>query len=447
MLITLKKWKQGFISNAEFRKYSLYALGEMALVVIGILIALQIDNWNTEKLEQRTLNNYLQTIARNISSDLDSIVQLRSERIDTYESSLRWLTFETRNRSYTVPEIAFAGQLFTKASTLRYFNASGSGYEALKASGAFDQMQGTDIEVLLYDYYDTVARIARMEQSHNELCRLLSLQVLANWPDSILRWELEVPDALTVDRFAALQPDYRMVLGDVEMRELQSAATLIGPLLNEYNKLDHLGRTFKYLVGIGSTDLDATAREIIDGLYDTNSGLGQPSLIVDGQAAWDSYHFIASDANDIRVSYEAADAGLPSPFDINSFQHASDNVRLQFLGGAIWAGMWFIPGVSPGKEWTPDYSTFDKLLIEAKGDMGGETININIEDRDDPHDGSSTKVRLQLTDQWQTYEIDLSEFETADMTMLDAIGFTFYEEPQAFSIRTIKFVKADQKRD
>jgi hypothetical protein len=103
--------------------------------------------------------------------------------------------------------------------------------------------------------------------------------------------------------------------------------------------------------------------------------------------------------------------------------------------------------VSPGKEWTPDYSTFDKLLIEAKGDMGGETININIEDRDDPHDGSSTKVRLQLTDQWQTYEIDLSEFETADMTMLDAIGFTFYEEPQAFSIRTIKFVKADQKRD
>ena len=33
-------------------KYLLYALGEILLVVIGILIALQIDNWNREKQER-----------------------------------------------------------------------------------------------------------------------------------------------------------------------------------------------------------------------------------------------------------------------------------------------------------------------------------------------------------------------------------------------------------
>jgi hypothetical protein len=31
------------------RKYSLYAIGEIALVVIGILIALQINNWNANR--------------------------------------------------------------------------------------------------------------------------------------------------------------------------------------------------------------------------------------------------------------------------------------------------------------------------------------------------------------------------------------------------------------
>jgi hypothetical protein len=38
--------REKLLAENKFRKYLLYALGEILLIVIGILIALQINNWN-----------------------------------------------------------------------------------------------------------------------------------------------------------------------------------------------------------------------------------------------------------------------------------------------------------------------------------------------------------------------------------------------------------------
>jgi hypothetical protein len=49
-------------------RYLLYALGEIFLVVIGILLALQIDTWNTERMDRLKEREYL----RNLIEDLDT---------------------------------------------------------------------------------------------------------------------------------------------------------------------------------------------------------------------------------------------------------------------------------------------------------------------------------------------------------------------------------------
>ncbi|MEM5566903.1 DUF6090 family protein [Psychroserpens sp. AS72] len=54
-------------------RYLKYAIGEIVLVVIGILIALQIDNWNNRRLEQQTLNNTYAIIAEDLKNDIDDI--------------------------------------------------------------------------------------------------------------------------------------------------------------------------------------------------------------------------------------------------------------------------------------------------------------------------------------------------------------------------------------
>ena len=48
-----RKIRQKLLTENKFSKYLIYALGEIVLVVIGILIALQINNWNQSKQEQK----------------------------------------------------------------------------------------------------------------------------------------------------------------------------------------------------------------------------------------------------------------------------------------------------------------------------------------------------------------------------------------------------------
>lgn len=61
MIKFFRKIRQDLLTKNNFSKYLLYALGEIVLVVIGILIALQLNNYNDslkqDKLEQKTLHN------------------------------------------------------------------------------------------------------------------------------------------------------------------------------------------------------------------------------------------------------------------------------------------------------------------------------------------------------------------------------------------------------
>lgn len=68
-----RKFRKTLLSQSRFGRYLVYALGEIVLVVIGILIALQINNWNeAKKIKAKEL-----TYLANIKTDLNvSIVEI-----------------------------------------------------------------------------------------------------------------------------------------------------------------------------------------------------------------------------------------------------------------------------------------------------------------------------------------------------------------------------------
>lgn len=69
MLAFLRKIRKSLIESGSARKYLLYAIGEIALVVIGILIALQINNWNEYRkegqFEQKLYTELMESLKRN----------------------------------------------------------------------------------------------------------------------------------------------------------------------------------------------------------------------------------------------------------------------------------------------------------------------------------------------------------------------------------------------
>jgi len=62
--------RQRMIKENRFSRYMLYAIGEIVLVVIGILLALQINDWNSARITQKNINNYYGRIQVELQSEL-----------------------------------------------------------------------------------------------------------------------------------------------------------------------------------------------------------------------------------------------------------------------------------------------------------------------------------------------------------------------------------------
>ena len=62
MLTLLRKIRKKLLAESQLRKYLLYAFGEVLLIVIGILIALQISNWNNESKDRKFEINLLKEL-------------------------------------------------------------------------------------------------------------------------------------------------------------------------------------------------------------------------------------------------------------------------------------------------------------------------------------------------------------------------------------------------
>ncbi len=71
MIKFFRKIRQKLLSENKFSKYLIYAIGEILLVVIGILIALQINNWNENRVNTKKEIFHLKNISNNLTYDLN----------------------------------------------------------------------------------------------------------------------------------------------------------------------------------------------------------------------------------------------------------------------------------------------------------------------------------------------------------------------------------------
>ena len=98
MIKFFRKIRQKLLDENRFSKYLIYAIGEIVLVVIGILIALQINNWNENekiKTEERIL---ITGLIQNIENDIRSLKSLK-KRDSIFIDAIRILLSAFKNDS------------------------------------------------------------------------------------------------------------------------------------------------------------------------------------------------------------------------------------------------------------------------------------------------------------------------------------------------------------
>lgn len=98
MISFLRKTRKKLADNNQFFKYSRYAIGEIVLVVIGILIALYINNWNEERQEKRLVQSYAKSLISDLEGDIEAIEEVRSQMIEL-KSRIDSLSNYVRNKS------------------------------------------------------------------------------------------------------------------------------------------------------------------------------------------------------------------------------------------------------------------------------------------------------------------------------------------------------------
>lgn len=88
MLKFFRNIRRRLLDSGSLQKYLVYATGEIILVVIGILIALQINNWNVNRVNNRESNQFNNRLLTEINQNID-LSNGRIQRIDTMINSTR----------------------------------------------------------------------------------------------------------------------------------------------------------------------------------------------------------------------------------------------------------------------------------------------------------------------------------------------------------------------
>ena len=149
MIKFFRKIRHSLLSENKLGKYLIYALGEIILVVIGILIALQINNRHQAKQDRAFEIKMLSEIRNALISDKLCFEEMYGVMNNLKETSRYFMELSKTNVAY---HDTLLPKIFELNENISYEYNIGP-YEALKSSG-MDKISNDSIRILLTNLYD-----------------------------------------------------------------------------------------------------------------------------------------------------------------------------------------------------------------------------------------------------------------------------------------------------
>jgi len=175
------------MSERDAGKFLRYAVGEIFLVVVGILIALQINNWNEDRREQIQIAEYARALVDDLEADLAMLETVRSTATRVVRAAEDLRSY-TRGKSIEELDNLHLAYL-TTFSHYRPYSWNRSALDQLLNSGALRQMKDPEL-VRMISKYDAFSR--HLEQDYQEDSEeslaadaLASAIVDTNYPDDV----------------------------------------------------------------------------------------------------------------------------------------------------------------------------------------------------------------------------------------------------------------------
>ena len=156
MIKLFRNIRQNLLNEGKTTKYFKYAIGEIVLVVIGILIALQINNWNELKSEQVIEKTYMKNLLEDLKDDLITYDKFQKSNQEVYtliDSIIPGLKNE--NRKNNLSKLTYWSRMVTIKWTI--IHTVERTYEQMKSSGHLRLVRNNDVANAISKYYNSLS--------------------------------------------------------------------------------------------------------------------------------------------------------------------------------------------------------------------------------------------------------------------------------------------------
>jgi hypothetical protein len=159
-----RRIRQELAAQNKVAKYLRYAVGEILLVVVGILLALQVNNWNKDRLEHKETK----TLLSNLNIDVEANINKLNEQQDGLRYRKEWADFVLKS----LDEQKVADSAMFIASIIRVgwimdYSQTFPTYNEIVSSGKLSYIKSESLKKALAKYQTQVEDYRQIVSSYN----------------------------------------------------------------------------------------------------------------------------------------------------------------------------------------------------------------------------------------------------------------------------------------
>ncbi|MFT5229074.1 MAG: hypothetical protein ACI9EV_002227 [Urechidicola sp.] len=176
MIKFFRKIRQKMLIENKLSKYVIYAIGEILLVVIGILIALQINNFNNHKQQRQIEQVYLSSLKAEFQTNMKKIDDCLARTTERMHASEDMLALFDKNIIDTTSSTTLSNILYGALSGSATYTPSKGVLTDIISSGNLNLIQNEQLRQNLASFESTLVYTKLQEASFQSTNRKLRSQ-------------------------------------------------------------------------------------------------------------------------------------------------------------------------------------------------------------------------------------------------------------------------------
>ena len=190
--------RQNLLQQGKVSRYLGYAIGEIVLIMIGIFLALQLNNWNEERMDRIEEREILARLLKEVQTHLAGFPQ-RFDSIEKKQKALKGVALAFNGQPIEDNK-AFLSDVVTGTKFPWGSSYTRLTFEELQSSGKLGLVQNTSLREEIIGYYASMAKLETMFAERAGEYTEISYNLIPSETGATVRLDPE----LTEDQYASV---------------------------------------------------------------------------------------------------------------------------------------------------------------------------------------------------------------------------------------------------